>query len=386
MAELMISADDHIDLGYLPSDLWTERLPASLKERGPRVVEQPNGTEQWVCDGHPWGEWRAGKWFHNPKRRKIALDRFYQEENFTRRPTTAELRLQDMERDGVEASLMFPPIFGMRTIDRELAKTIIATYNDWAADFAKASPQRLFSIAQLYPDDAEASTEELLRVAKLGIKQVNFLVGTVTSAMYQPEWDRFWDAAQDADVIVSYHVGGVTREGTAFIDLEREAKTERKPAFGMGLGDGATTFFNPFVGLFTHGVLERRPKLKVVLGESGIGWIPFVVQEMDYRFKQTSTGGARDASLNPAIYPLKKLPSEVFREQVWATYQQDLVGLHLIDFFGDGHIMWASDYPHPDSTWPNSQAVVERETAHLDPATKRKVLRENAAKLYGLAA
>lgn len=379
MAELMISADDHIDLGYLPSDLWQERLPAALKERGPRV-EQRNGREEWMCDGHPWGEWRAGSWFDNPKRRKIALDRYY-EENFTTRPTTASLRLVDMDRDGIDASLMFPPIFGMRTIDRDLAKTIIATYNDWAADFSKANPRRLFSIAQLFPDDPIASRDELLRVAKLGIKQVNFLVGTVTSAMYQPDWDGFWDAAQDTDTIVSYHVGGVTREGTSFIDIAEAPRTDRKPAFGMGLGDGATTFFNPFVGLFSYGVLERRPKLKVVLGESGIGWIPFVVQEMDYRYKQVIGGDSRDRD---AQIPLKRLPSELFREQVWATYQQDLVGLHLIDFFGDGHIMWASDYPHPDSTWPSSRDVVERETAHLDPATKRKVIYENAQRLYGI--
>lgn len=383
MAELMISADDHIDLGYLPKDLWTERLPNAIKERGPHVEER-NGQEMWVCDGHPWGEWRAGKWFENPKRRKIALDRFYESDNFTRRPTTADLRLEDMERDSVEASVMFPPIFGMRTIDVDLAKTVIATYNDWAADFSKAAPSRLFSIAQLFPDDAEASREELLRVAKLGIKQVNFLVGTVTDAMYQSDWDGFWDAAQDADVIVSYHVGGVTREGTSFIDIEQAPKYDRKPAFGMGLGDGATTFFNPFVGLFSYGVLERRPKLKLVLGESGIGWIPFVVQEMDYRFKQTSTGGSRNAAITPDEYPLKRLPSEIFREQVWATYQQDLVGLNLLDSFGDGHVMWASDYPHPDSTWPNSREVVERETGHLDPIAKRKVLRDNARALYGI--
>jgi predicted TIM-barrel fold metal-dependent hydrolase len=78
------------------------------------------------------------------------------------------------------------------------------------------------------------------------------------------------------------------------------------------------------------------------------------------------------------------MPGEVFRRQVWATYQQDRVGLDLVDFFGEGHMMWASDYPHPDSTWPNSQAIVERETEHLEPELKKKILRDNAAALYGL--
>ncbi|HEX6510956.1 MAG TPA: amidohydrolase family protein, partial [Chloroflexota bacterium] len=206
----------------------------------------------------------------------------------------------------------------------------------------------------------------------------NFLVGTVTWSMYQKEWDSFWAAAEDADMIVSYHVGGVTRAGE-FPSEAPASAGERTPAFRMGLGDGATSFVQPFVGLFSFGILERHPKLKIVLGESGIGWIPYVVQEMDYRFKQ-----ARERA-TPEGWPLLRLPSELFRQQAWATYQQDLVGLHLVDFFGDGHIMWASDYPHPDSTWPRSQEVVERETAHLSPEVKRKVLCENAQKLYGIA-
>ena len=88
MPELMISADDHIDIGYLPKDLWTERLPRSLSERVPHVEER-GSQDLWVCDGHIWTEWRAGRWFADPKRRKIALDRAFTAENFTRRPTTA---------------------------------------------------------------------------------------------------------------------------------------------------------------------------------------------------------------------------------------------------------------------------------------------------------
>ena len=99
---------------------------------------------------------------------------------------------------------------------------------------------------------------------------------------------------------------------------------------------------------------------------------------MDYRYHQVLERG------KPEGFPLTKLPSEVFRNQVWATYQQDFVGLNLIPFFGEGHMMWASDYPHPDSTWPNSRAVVERETAHLSPEMKDAIIRGNARKFYNL--
>ena len=99
---------------------------------------------------------------------------------------------------------------------------------------------------------------------------------------------------------------------------------------------------------------------------------------MDLRYKRLfETKSASDIGL-------KELPSDLFKRQVWATYQADFVGLQLIPFFGEGHMMWASDYPHPDSTWPNSQAVVEQETAHLSPDMQRKIVRDNAVALYGL--
>jgi predicted TIM-barrel fold metal-dependent hydrolase len=149
-------------------------------------------------------------------------------------------------------------------------------------------------------------------------------------------------------------------------------------AFDMGLGNGGNSFFEPFVNLFSFGTLERHPGLRFVCGESGTGWIPYVVQEMDYRYNRLLERRTRDQ------IGLQHLPSELFRRQVWATYQSDSVGLHLVEFFGEGHMMWASDYPHPDSTWPWSQNVIEKETGHLDPEMKKRIIRDNAAALYGL--
>ena len=376
MAANMISADDHIDLGYLPSDLFLERLPAKYKDRGPRVEER-NGREMWVCDGAVWGDWRRGRWYQMENRVKVALDRVDFDGNFGIRPTTPELRLEDMERDGVKFSVMYPPIFGMRMEDRDLGVAVVQAYNDWAAEFEACAPDNFRVVAQLLPDDPDGSTAEMLRCAEMGVRQVNFLVGTVSSHMYQPEWDGFWDVAEANNIVVNYHVGGPTRTG-GFLAREAPEEETRKPAFGMGLGEGSTVFFAPFVGLFSYGVLERRPNLRLVLAESGTGWIPFQVQEMDYRMEQALE------RRNPADYPLKKMPSEVFKQQVWATYQQDLVGLNLIPFFGDGHMMWASDYPHPDSTWPNSMAVVDREMAHLSAEMRQRITHDNAKAFYNL--
>jgi predicted TIM-barrel fold metal-dependent hydrolase len=366
------SADDHIDLGYLPQDLWQARVPATLKERAPRVEER-EGNEVWVCDGEVWGDYRGERWFARP-RRPTALDRGGVAE--PHRPTTPAKRLADMDRDRVEASVMFPPIFAMQVDEPELRNATVRAYNDWAADFAIAAPGRFLPVAKLSPVDPIAATEELVRAAGLGFKQVNFLVNDVTAAMHLKAWDPFWDTAEETGVIISYHVGGSLQGATIRGMRERMSNADRRPSFDMGLGNGATAFFEPFVNLFTFGTLERHPNLKFVLGESGTGWIPFVVQEMDYRFNRALE--ARES------LELQELPSEVFKRQVWATYQADFVGLHLLPFFGDGHVMWASDYPHPDSTWPYSQDVVERETAHLPAKDTRKIVRDNAAALYAL--
>ncbi|MEX2599385.1 MAG: amidohydrolase family protein [Dehalococcoidia bacterium] len=377
MDYLKISADDHIDLGYLPKDLWTSRLPKALLEQAPQVEDRGERGEFWVCGGETWGEYRGERFFSRPNRNPLALDRGGVGEEG--RPTTASKRLEDLDRDRVEASMMFPPIIALQVGDGGLRNACVQAYNDWAADFAAQAPKRLMSVGMLSPVDPAGARDEVVRLAKDGrIKEVSFLVNDVTTEMYLESWDPFWDAAEETGMIVSYHVGGSLKSGSfrsRMAEFENSTSS-RRPAFDMGLGNGGNAFFEPFVNLFTFGTLERHPNLKFVLAESGTGWIPYVVQEMDYRFNRLFET-RKDV-------PLKQLPSDIFKRQVWATYQSDLVGLHLTQFFGDGHMMWASDYPHHDSTWPFSQEIVEKETAHLPPDQTKKIVRDNAAALYGL--
>jgi predicted TIM-barrel fold metal-dependent hydrolase len=374
---MAISADDHIDLGYLPKELWLERLPASFREHAPHVEDRGERGEFWVCDDEVWGEYRGERWFSRPNRSPIALDRGGVGEEG--RPITPAKRMADMDRDNVEASVMFPPIIAMQVGNAPLRNAVIAAYNDWAADFKKTAPSRFLPCAMLSPLDPDAAAAEVYRAAGLGFQQVNFLVNDVTQDMYLEPWDVFWRAAEETGLIVSYHVGGSVATNTVRARMRELAESGgRRMAFDMGLGNGGNSFFEPFVNLFSFGTLERHPNLRFVCGESGTGWIPYVVQEMDYRYNRLLERRTRDQ------IGLQHLPSELFRRQVWATYQSDSVGLHLVEFFGEGHMMWASDYPHPDSTWPWSQNVIEKETGHLDPEMKKRIIRDNAAALYGL--
>jgi predicted TIM-barrel fold metal-dependent hydrolase len=280
-----------------------------------------------------------------------------------------------MDRDGVEASVLFGPILPMNLADSELKNACIQAYNDWLAEFCFVAPNRLHGAGMLSKEDPVAARDEVLRLAEGGkIRQVNHLCGDFSAAMYSdPAWDQFWSAAEETGMIVSIHTGGGTR-GDPDAPVARE-----NPAPGGAFRSGQNSYLAPLTGVLSFGVLERHPNLKFVLAEAQIGWLPYAVQQMDrsYRRGMESKGGIEAG-------PLKMMPSEVFRRQVYATYEQDQCGLYLLDFFGEGHVMWASDYPHPASTWPYSKEIVERETAHLSADQKKAVLRDNAKALYGM--
>jgi predicted TIM-barrel fold metal-dependent hydrolase len=142
-------------------------------------------------------------------------------------------------------------------------------------------------------------------------------------------------------------------------------------------------FLEPFVDLFAWGILERHPKMKLVMAEAGTGWLPWLVEELDYRHWRLWE--AKEYWADKGGIALETKPSELFRRQIYATFQEDHVAMSLIPFFGEGHLLWASDYPHPDSVWPNSRAAIERQMQNLTPEMRRKLTHDNAAALYGLA-
>jgi predicted TIM-barrel fold metal-dependent hydrolase len=140
---------------------------------------------------------------------------------------------------------------------------------------------------------------------------------------------------------------------------------------------------DPLVGLIYSGVLARHPALRLVLAESGIAWLPYVLQRIDNEHRKYVE--VRDVWAARGWAPLTERPSTYFHRQVWATFQDDAVGLGQLDTIGEDRVMWASDYPHPDSTWPHSQQVIAAQMRGLSDATRRKVTCDNARALYRLS-
>ncbi len=357
----LYSCDDHLDLWTVPTDLWEGRLPAALRERGPRVVAQGE-YDFWMCDGTmlgPSGLKLLGD-YNATVRAGIEDDGF--------RASTPHLRLQDMDRDGIAASVIYgPSLFGLPIADQELKAACLRAYNDWAEEFNAHDPARLCVLPVLPTHTPEAAVAELTRCAQRGHRGA--IISPFEFRVSDPQWDRLWAVAAETGLPVSFHIGfGTSQVKVAYQSWEMAAFSAVAP---MQLDE-------PLALMIFSGALERHPRLRLVLAECGIGWVPYFVGRMDQ-------AGAKH--LPKALdYQLKSKPSEIFRRQVYATFEEEPFGPQLIPILGPDNFMWASDYPHPDSTFPHSAAAIAEAFAGLDDVLVRQVTADNCRHLYGFPA
>jgi predicted TIM-barrel fold metal-dependent hydrolase len=243
-------------------------------------------------------------------------------------------------------------------------------YNEWLADFCRTHPDRFGGLACIPSHDMEAAVTEIRRVAKRGgVRGLDIANRRGMTPLWDPWWNPMWDAAAETGLPVHFHtVGGTLPD-----------YTKMPPKVGRA---AHATFISSFqlhmaellMAVIFSGVLERHPKLKLVIGESGTGWIPYVLDHMDLEWEDQY----KDLDLTMK-------PSDYWRRQCYATYQSDRIGVKLIDELGEDNVMWGSDFPHPDGIWPDSQEYITRELGHLPEKQRRKIVRDNAAKLYGFA-
>ena len=384
-----ISADCHIDIGWLPHDLFVSNASKEMKDRMPYVTDGPEGP-MWVTKSGLNLGLANGKGvtstYASGRHRYVAgkehrLDRMASTGLFSDatkgifRPTTPELRVEDQNRDGIQAEVMY----GLgRTGDRMNQKDpgparleFYRIYNDWLAHFCSYDRKRLVGLASIPSSDVNAAVAEIYRVAKLGVGGLDVANSYDMLPLWNPYWDPLWKAAADVNLPVHFHTIGPRPEAPVPEDLPKFYTQVHHATRGAGFQQYMSAIL---AAIINGGVLERYPTLRIVLGESGIGWIPYVLQRMDSQFEDRFK----------ADLPLKMKPSEYWRRQCRATFQDDLVGILLLDVLGVETVMWASDYPHPDGVFPDSQEFIKRQFSHLPSATQRKLICENAGKFYGL--
>jgi predicted TIM-barrel fold metal-dependent hydrolase len=366
--ERIISADSHVNP---PKDLWTRHAPQKLKERAPRVESTPQG-DFWIVDAQISGaiglDASAGR---KPEEfRPMGLS--YKDMRPGSYDPTA--RLTDMDLDGVDAEVLY---FGgpvtSHSADPELRMYIVRTYNDWMLELSKAAPGRLVGLAHIPLLDLGEAMAELERVAAMGLRGFHvdpFPDERGGKPLWDPAYEPFWSLVEATRLPMSFHIVGPRKQNVAetFMNPTPGVKETFIAIAPISICEVVSTL------TFT-GILERHPALHFVLVECGIGWIPYFVERMDQTFEKHRFWTKSVITEKPSVY---------WYRQGHATFIRDLAGVAERHRAGLHNIMWSTDYPHSDSTWPKSREALAEHFQDV-PANERALISGgNAAELYGL--
>jgi len=363
MVSQVLSADSHI---LEPPDLWTTRMEKRFRDKAPHVVKDFNGQKGdfFVCQPlRPFNPFQLGCAGVAPEKMAELAASGYA----ACRPGSwdpAE-RLKDMDLDGLGVEVFYCG-YGMSLFshpDEEFQRDAHRAYNDWAAKYASYAPKRLIPVANISMTDPEEDLKEVERARKMGFRGIFISNDPLPERRYDnPMWEKFWTAVEEYEMPVNIHILTVQRGFQVGANQIVDGVVLPVPAF------------RTIAEMITSGTLEKHPNLKIISVENDIGWIPNYLKRFDwysYRF------GPR--------YPQMKLSGgDYWRRQVYATFQDDEPGMRCRDLIGVTQLMWGSDYPHFDSTFPKSREAIERNFAGVPEDEMHLILRENMVRVYNL--
>jgi len=373
-----ISSDTHMDLICLPADLFTSAATTDMKARMPYVATDAQGVRRWTAQngarlGMVGGVGVLGEPYKpgaNVRLDLMEATGYYTDSmNGVQRAADPHLRSRDMDIDGVDAAVIYG-ILGVsgRIADPPAAKQMLRIYNDWMADFCKHDPKRHIGLACMPHGDVEAAAAEVRRAAKLGFRGVELSCAWDMDPMWHPGWEPLWQALDETGLPVHFH----TFPSLDFEKRHQFSQATSRAIFFTGVCVFQMHLAHLISGIIGSGVLERHRNIRLVFGESGIGWIPYLLDRMDFEWED------RFGDLN-----LRMKPSEYWKERCYATYQIDPIGMKLLDEVGIGSILWGSDYPHPDGVWPQSVKSIAQQLRHASDDVVHQIVYANAARLYG---
>jgi predicted TIM-barrel fold metal-dependent hydrolase len=371
----IISVDDHL---IEHPRVWTDRLPESLQERGPRIVEDEAGHHVWAYDGAIYPQIAlnavAGK---DPKDYGMEPVRY---DDMIPGCYDPVQRVKDMDLDGVHAALCFPSFPGfaggvfVRAKDKGLALQCVRAWNDFHIDeWCAAAPDRFVPLGILPAWDAKLAAAEVERLAEKNFRAVTFPDSPVPLGLpsfHTDHWEPFWDACEAADMPICLHFGsGSFVPGFSFMG-ERAGK-DNAP-FAVAIAVFATNSWWTSVDLLFSGVLQRHPKLRFMLSEGGVGWIPYILERADYTWERHRWYQNIDKETRP---------SDLFRKHFWGCFIDDIHGVDNRYSIGIDRLLIEVDYPHSDSNWPNSRKRVAENLANVPDEEAHQIVELNARKL-----
>ena len=364
-AARVISADSHVQE---PPELYEERLPQRFRHRAPRLEVRDDGATYRIVDGK------------RPRRLDLAAaeaDEEDQQREFRNDPSGGrdiERRLADQARDGVCAEVIYPNqslfLYNSPAADYQLA--LARAYNDWCHELFGAHRDRFAPVGIVPVADIGAAVTEVERLAALGYVSVKVPITIKTLPYNMPAYEPLWAALAASGMVVAFH---------AFTNAEDQYPEDWGEEQGVG---GALHFMaqsmidgmDPLTRLISGGVLMRHPDLRFVVVECGAGWLSWLLYLLDEQYAK------KHMFIRPRL-DLK--PSEYFARQGAVTFSEDPAALRTLDMTGSGCLLWGSDYPHDEGTFPHSQAVIERTFAGVPEADRRAIVFDNAQRLYRFA-
>jgi predicted TIM-barrel fold metal-dependent hydrolase len=364
----IISVDDHV---IEHPRVWLDRLPAKYADVAPRIVKLPDGNDTWLYEGAKSGNFAlnavAGK---HP--REFGMDPRSYDDMLPGCHDIAD-RIKDMDIEGVWAQLCFPNFGGFAgstffaAKDKDLAKLCISAYNDFILDeWCAFAPDRQIPLMMVPFWDVEASVREIARTAAKGARSISFIEAPHKLGLpsyHTDHWDPILRACEERQLPLSMHFGsggmplGLAPDGDFFISIA---------LFGVNS-------MNATVDLLFSGMFYKFPNLKVALSEGGIGWMPYILERMDYSWGRHKYWCNVNAD---------KVPSELFREHIYGCFIADQSGIEQRHRIGIDNIMFESDYPHSDSNWPHTRKMLADALAGVPDDEARKIVELNARKLY----
>ncbi len=379
----IIDVDAHITE---PHDLWTARAPASLKHRVPRVVGE--GAERvWVVgDDIQISTTNPSSVIAKNGEKSRGTEFFgFQIEDVHEASWDMEQRVSLLDDFGLYAQILYPNVAGfgsqnfMKVEDSELRLSCARIYNEAMAEIQADSNDRLLPMALMPWWNIDQSVDELSRAKEMGLKGI--VMCSDPDSIGLPDlgadaWKPFWDTCNDLGMVVNFHIGA---SETSFNMFGRAAWDSNGMRRRLALGSAALFVENSRVtsNMIYSGIFDRCPNLKIVSVESGIGWIPFVLESIDYEWEET--GSQQEM-------PLQKKPSDYFRDHFWGCFWFEKVApRHLIDVIGEDNVLFETDFPHPTCLYPHVQEYIAEISADWSEERTRKILQDNASALYDIA-
>lgn len=345
-----ISADAHVDE---PHDLWFERMDPALRDRAPRQIEtDADGGWSLVVNGDPIG-WNALTYEEAAENETARVD-----------AVAPDVRLAMMRTDGINGEIVYPTIglYAWNITDPHVGEATCRIYNDWIVERLGGQPR--IKLAMMLPTwSVEMAQAEIARVARHDSVGALLLPLVGTPEWNLPAWEPLWAAISETGLPVAMHQG----TGHDMIFYRGWGSATANLLATQSMASRATAL------LSCSGVLERHPALHVVLVEVNAGWLAWTMNTLDEYYL------AHEEWSKPK---LAELPSHYIRRQIHATFQTDALAVRNVSVTGPDCLLWGNDYPHPESTYPNSRAVLETLLDGVDEATARAVVGGNAARLF----